>query len=86
MPYRPANFEQKLPLAACRTFHSMNFACIWFPILHARRKRSLKESRVVTMTSFSIELIETIALKCSKKGVLKMLEELTRKHPPQNLT
>ena len=38
------------------------------------------------MESFSIELIEAIVHKCSKKGVLEILEELTRKHPHRNTT
>ena len=46
----------------------------------------LKESRVVTMKSFSTEFIEAIVHKCSKKGVLKTLEELTRKQAHRNTT
>ena len=54
-------------------------------ILHARIK-SLKKSGVVAMESFSIELIEVIIHKCSKKRFFEILEELIRKHPQQNTT
>ena len=40
----------------------------------------LKESWVVAIESFLIELKEAIAHKCSKKSVFKILEELIRKH------
>ena len=33
------------------------------------------------MESFLNELIEASAHKCSKKGVLRILEDLKRKHP-----
>ena len=46
----------------------------------------MKESRVVDMESFSIELIEAIVHKCSKKGVFEILKELIRKHPQWNTT
>ena len=36
------------------------------------------------MEPFSIELIEAIELKCSKRGVCKMLDKITRKHQLQN--
>ena len=48
--------------------------------------QSLKESVVVAMESFSIELIEVIVHKCSEKGVFEILEELMKKHPQQNKT
>ena len=54
-------------------------------ILHARIQ-SLKKSGVVIMESFSIELIEVIIHKCSKKRFFEILEELIRKHPQQNTT
>ena len=54
-------------------------------ILHARIQ-SLKKSGVVAMESFSIELIEVIIHKCSKKRFFEILEELIRKHPQQNTT
>ena len=38
------------------------------------------------MEYFLIELIEAITPTCSKKGVLKILEELTRRHLHQNAT
>ena len=47
--------------------------CMQFLILHTRIE-SLKESRVVDMESFLIELIEAIGHKCSKK------------HPQRNTT
>ena len=54
-------------------------------ILHARIQ-SLKKSGVVAMESFSIELIEVIIHKCSKKRFFEILEELIRKQPQQNTT
>ena len=36
------------------------------------------------MEPFSIELIEAIELKCSKRGIWKMLDKLTRKHQLRN--
>ena len=47
---------------------------------------TFKRIFVVIMESFSIELIEAIARKCSKKGILKILETLTRKYPYRNST
>ena len=44
----------------------------------------MKESEVVAMESFSIELIDVNVHKCSKKGVFEILEELTRKHLQRN--
>ena len=38
--------------------------------------QSLKESRVVAIESFSIEVKEAIVHKYSKKGVFEILEEL----------
>ena len=51
------------------------YAFDFFLILHSRIQ-SLKESRVVAIVSFSIELKETIVHKCSKKGAFEILEEL----------
>ena len=67
MSYRTAILE-KLPRTASVTFLSSKFVCMSFLILHARIQ-FLKESRVVAIESFSIELKETIAHKCSKKQV-----------------
>ena len=79
MSYRRIIFEQKLPLAACRTFLFSKFVCTSLLILHARIQ-SFKESGVVAMESFSFEYIEAIVRKCSKKGRLEILEELIRNH------
>ena len=65
--------------------HMHAFACIWLLILHGRIQ-FLKESWVVATESFSIELIEVIVHKCSKKGIFEILEELIRKHPQRNTT
>ena len=46
----------------------------------------LKESGVVAMESFSIELIEVIVHKCSEKRCFQILEELTRQHAQRNTT
>ena len=62
---------------------SMHFVATFS--LHSRIQ-FLKDSLVVAMESFSIELTETIAHKCSKKGVYEMLQERIRKHPQQNTT
>ena len=67
------------------TFLFSKFVCIWLLMLHATMQ-SLKRSWVVAMESFTIELIEAIVHKCSKKGVFKILEEITRKHPYRNTT
>ena len=48
--------------------------CIWFLILYARIQ-FLKESKVIAMESFSIELKETIVPKCFKKGIFEILDE-----------
>ena len=61
-----SHFWTKLPLPPCGTFIFSKFVCIWLLTLHARIQ-FLKESRVVAMESFSIELIEAIVHKCSKK-------------------
>ena len=62
------DFWAMVPLAAVGTFHSLNFLWIWFQILHAMIQ-SLKESWIVTMELiFSIELVEAITCKCSKKS------------------
>ena len=55
-----SHFWAREPLATCGTFPFFNFVSIWLPILHARIQ-SLKESRVVTMESISIEHIELIS-------------------------
>ena len=72
-------------MAAWGTFLFSKFVCTRLLILHARIQ-SLKEFGVVAMESFSIQLIEFIVHKCSKKGVFKILEELRRKHPQRNAT
>ena len=46
--------------------------------IHARIQ-SLKESRVVTMEYISVEIIEVIVHKYSKKDVFKSLEEFPKK-------
>ena len=46
----------------------------------------LSKSLVVAVQSFSIELIEAIVHKYSKKGVFEILEALTRNHPQRNTT
>ena len=73
------HFWAKLPLTAWQSFLFSTFVCFWFLILHARIQ-SAKESRVVTKESFSNELKEAFVHKCSKKGIFKILGELTRKH------
>ena len=77
MSYRTVIFEQITTGCFAKS------VCTWLLILHARIQ-SLKESGVVTMESFSIELIDVIVHKRSKKGVFEILEELIRKHPQQN--
>ena len=67
MSYRTVIFEQNYHwLAACGIFLFSKIVYTWLLILHARIQ-SLKESGVVAMESFSIELIEVIVHKCSKK-------------------
>ena len=73
-----SHFWTKLPLAACGTFLFSKFVCTWLLILHARIQ-SLKESGVVAMESFSIELIEVIAQKCSKKRCFQNIEGTYKK-------
>ena len=51
---------------------------IQFPVLHARH--------IVTMESFSFDLIEPIAHKCSIKWCFENIIELTRKQPYRNAT
>ena len=58
--YRTVIFEQNW------TFLFWKFVCTWLLILHAMIQ-SLKKSRVVALEFFSIELIEVIVQKCSKK-------------------
>ena len=74
MSNRTTIFEQNYHRLLLGTFHSLNFVCISFLILHAS-VQSLNESWMVAMelSIFSIEIIEAIA---HKKVVLKMLEEL----------
>ena len=78
-----SRFCAKLPLTACETFHFSTFVCIWCLILRARIQ-SLKESRVVAMESFSIELIEAIVHKCFKKVAFKILKELKKNTHTKN--
>ena len=70
----------KPPLAVCATFLFSKFVCIWLLILHARIQ-SLKESWVVAMESFSIELIEAIVHKCSKKRCFRNIGGTYKKTP-----
>ena len=65
---RNSNFYAKLPLTACGTFIFLKFVCILFLTFHARIQY-LKESRVVAIESFSIELKEAMLHKCYKKTV-----------------
>ena len=64
--YHNSHFWTKLPLAANGTFLFSKFVCTWLLILHVRMQY-WKTSRVTAMESFSIELIEAIVQKCSKK-------------------
>ena len=48
------------------TFLFSKLLCILFLVLQAR-VQFFKESRVIAMECFPIELIEAITLKCSKK-------------------
>ena len=74
------HFWTKLPLAACGTFLFSKFVCTWLLILHARIQ-SLKESGVVAMESFSIELIKVIVHKCSKKMCFRNIGGTYKKTP-----
>ena len=51
------HFWAKLPLAGCRTWSELELHMHLISNFNASRKQSLKESRVVTMEPFSIELI-----------------------------
>ena len=73
-------FWTKLPLAACGTFLFSKFLCTWLLISHARIQ-SLKESGVVAMESSSIELIEVIVHKCSKKRCFQNIAGTYKKTP-----
>ena len=68
-----SHFWAKLSLSACGTFLSLNLVCIWCPIFNAR-VQSFKESRTVTMESFSTELIEAITHRCSIKSCSQNIE------------
>ena len=68
-----SHFWAKLSLSACETFLSLNLVCIWCPIFNAR-VQSFKESRTVTMESFSTELIEAITHRCSIKSCSQNIE------------
>ena len=68
-----SHFWAKLSLSACGTFLSLNLVCIWCPIFNAR-VQSFKESRAVTMESFSTELIEAITHRCSIKSCSQNIE------------
>ena len=50
--------------------------CISFLVFLHARIQSLKESQVVALESFSIELKETIVRKYSRKSVFEIFEEL----------
>ena len=80
MSYRTVIFEQNYHWLLVELFFPRSFVCTWLLILHARIQ-SLKKSGVVAVESFSIELIEVIIHKCSKKRFFEILEELIRKHP-----
>ena len=75
-----SHFWTKLPMVACGTFLFSKFVFISFLILHARTQ-FLKESRVVAMESFSIELIEAIVHKCSKKRCFRNTGGTYKKTP-----
>ena len=75
-----SHFSTKLPLAACGTFLFSKFVCTWLLILHAKIQ-SLKESGVVAIKSFSIELIEVIVHKCSKKRCFRNIGGTYNKTP-----
>ena len=60
------SFLNKIATGCLLNFLFLRFVCTWLLILHAMIQ-SLKESGVVATESFSIELIEFIVHKCSKK-------------------
>ena len=76
-----SHFWTKLPLAACGTFLFSKFVCTWLLILHVRIE-SLKESGVVAMDSFSIEIIEVTVHKCSKKRCFRNIGGTYKKTLP----
>ena len=75
-----SHFWTKLLLAHCGTFLFSKFVCISLLILHARIE-FLEESRVVAIESFSIELIEVIVHRCSKKRCFRNIEETYKETP-----
>ena len=75
-----SHFWTKLPLAACGAFLFSKFVCTLLVILHARIQY-LKEPQVVAMESLSIELIEAIVRKCSKKRFFGNIEGAYKKTP-----
>ena len=85
MSYRTVIFEQNYHWLLVELFFFSKFVWIWLLILHARIQ-ALKESRVVAMESFLIELIKAIEHKCSKQGVFEILDEFTKKYPHRNTT
>ena len=70
-------------LAVCGIFLYSKFVCTWLLILHARIQ-SFKESRVVPMEFFWIELIEAIVHKSSKKRCFWNIGGAYKKTPTAN--
>ena len=75
-----SHFWTKLPLAAGESFLFSKFVCTLLLILHAKIQ-SFKEPEVVAMEFFSIELIEVIVHKCSKKRCFKNIGGTYKKTP-----